>query len=77
MDKALARRWAAGHAAAHARALEVMRAEGPRSPEDSFARSMELVDLAPEHDEFRERDVAPARAAWVKLKAWAASRAKR
>lgn len=77
MDRALAKRWLAGHAAAGQRALEVMRAEGPPTSEVSFARSMELLDLAPSDDPFRERDAAQARAAWVKLRAWAASRVDR
>jgi hypothetical protein len=35
---------------------------------------MELVDLAPADDAFREADAAQARTAWVKLVAWVASR---
>jgi len=77
MDRLLAKRWLAGHAAAEQRALEVVRAEGPASPNDAFVRSMELLDLAASEDPFRETDVAPARAAWVKLRAWAARRAGR
>jgi hypothetical protein len=76
MDPALAKRWLAGHQAAERRALQVMRDEGAASPEVSFARSMELLDLAPEDDGFRERDAAQVRAVWAKLRSWAASRAK-
>lgn len=78
MDPALARRWLAGHRAAERRALQVMHDEGATSPSVSFTRSMELLDLAPpEDDGFREREAAHTRAAWAKLRAWAASRAKR
>jgi hypothetical protein len=74
MDRGLAKRWLAGHIAAERRAREVMRAEGPPTPAIAFEQSMELLDLAPAEDPFRERDVAHARAAWAKLRAWAASR---
>lgn len=67
MDPALAKRWLAGHQAAERRALQVMRDEGAASPEVSFARSMELLDLAPPGDDgFRDREAAHARAAWAK-----------
>ena len=77
MDRTLAKRWMAGHAAASRRAFEVMREEGPPSAEVAFQRSMELLDLAQAEDPFRERDVAQARAIWIKLRKWAASRANR
>jgi hypothetical protein len=77
MERALVKRWAAGHAAAQQRALRLMRDEGPSSPEISFARSMELLDLAPEDDGFRDLEAQRARAAWAKLRSWAASRARR
>jgi hypothetical protein len=67
----------AGHAAANRRAFEVMREEGPPVADVAFQRSMELLDLAPAGDPFRERDVAQARAIWIKLRKWAASRASR
>jgi hypothetical protein len=39
---------------------------------------MDLIDLAqPTVDEFREQQVERARAAWAKLRAWAASRDRR
>lgn len=77
MDPSLARRWLAGHQAAGRRVLDEMRIEGPLAPDVSFAQAMELLELAPETDPFREADSARARAAWVKLRAWAASRANR
>lgn len=78
MDSSLAKRWAAGHAAAHQRALQVMREEGPSSPEIAFAEAMDLIDLASEVvDEYREHQVVRAREAWAKLRAWAASRDRR
>jgi hypothetical protein len=78
VDRLLAKRWAAGHAAAGQRALEVMREEGPSSPAVSFGEAMDLIDLAqPSVDEFREQQVERARAAWAKLRAWAASRDRR
>jgi hypothetical protein len=67
----------AGHVAASQRAFDVMREEGPPSAEVAFQRSMELLDLAPAEDPFRERDVAQARSIWIKLRKWAASRANR
>jgi hypothetical protein len=54
-----------------------MRDEGPLPPDVSFAQAMQLLDLASGEDEFREQDVAQARAAWAKLRAWVASHAKR
>lgn len=78
MDPLHAKRWAAGHAAAGQRALDLMREEGPSSPEVSFSEAMDLIDLAqPVADEFREQQVEHARAAWAKLRAWAASRDRR
>jgi hypothetical protein len=78
VDPLLAKRWAAGHVAAGQRALEVMREEGPSSPDVSFGEAMDLIDLAqPTVDEFREQQVERARAAWAKLRAWAASRDRR
>ena len=78
VDPLLAKRWADGHAAAAQRALEVMRDEGPRCSETSFEEAMDLIDLAPKAvDEFREQQVERARAAWAKLRAWAASRDRR
>lgn len=77
MDRALAKRWLAGHQAAARRALEEMMEQGPPAPDMSFARAMELLDLAPDEDPFRESDAAKARAVWVKLRAWAASHARR
>jgi hypothetical protein len=74
VDPALAKRWLAGHQAAGRRVLEVMADEGAPTPKDSFFRAMELVDLAPADDPFREADAAQARTAWVKLVAWVASR---
>jgi hypothetical protein len=72
IDPALAKRWLAGHQAAGRRALQVMPDEGAASPKVSFARSMELLDLAPtEDDGFRDREATHARAAWAKLRAWA------
>jgi hypothetical protein len=68
-------RWIAGHRAAERRSLELMRQEGPLSPEASFRAAMELCDLATwaEHDPVRDREVAEARRLWVKLKKpWAA-----
>jgi len=77
VDRTLAKRWMAGHVAASQRAFAVMREEGPPSAEVAFQRSMELLDLAPAEDPFRERDVAQARSIWIKLRKWAASRANR
>ena len=74
VDRALAKRWLAGHQAAERRVLEVMARDGAPPPDESFARAMELLDLAPANDPFREADAAQARAAWAKLVAWAASR---
>jgi hypothetical protein len=77
VDRAFAKRWLAGHQAAARRALEEMREQGPPAPDISFAQAMELLDLAPDDDPFREADAAIARAVWVKLRAWAASHARR
>jgi hypothetical protein len=52
-----------------------MREEGPRRPDESFTEALDLIDLAANTDDaFREQGVAHARAAWAKLRAWAASR---
>jgi len=52
--------------------------EGPSSPEVSFREAMDMIDLAqPAADDFREQQVERARAAWAKLRAWAASREQR
>lgn len=72
------KRWAAGHAAAAQRALELMRDEGPTSSEIAFCEAMDLIDLTSEvRDDFREQQVEQARAAWAKLRAWAVSRTQR
>jgi hypothetical protein len=77
VDRALAKRWLAGHQAAERRVLEVMAEDGAQAPDESFSRAMELLELAPADDPFRGADAAQARAAWVKLVAWAASRDRR
>lgn len=72
------RRWIAGHRAAERRSLELMRHEGPMSPELSFRAAMELCDLAPpmEPDPVRDREIEQARRLWTKLKKpWVARRA--
>lgn len=75
MDGVVAKRWLAGHQAAERRALDALREEGPASPEVSFARSMELLDLVPESDPFRDQGVLETRALWTKLKAsWSVGR---
>ena len=75
MDRALVRRWAAGHAAAGQRVLDALRDEGPAPPDIAFAEALDLLVLAFEkEDPFREQEVALARAAWAKLRACAASR---
>lgn len=71
-------RWIAGHRAAERRRLELMRQEGPMSPESSFRAAMELCDLAVpmEHDPVRDREIEEARRLWAKLKEpWLARRA--
>jgi hypothetical protein len=76
MDRDLVKRWAAGHAAAARRALEVMRQEGPPEPAVAFADAMELcalVEVAPA-DPVRLREEDEARRAWAKVRAWAARR---
>jgi hypothetical protein len=78
VEREVVRRWIAGHRAAERRRLELMRQEGPISPESSFRAAMELWDLATfmEHDPVRDREVAEARKLWAKLKKpWAARRA--
>lgn len=76
MQPADVKRWAAGHAAAARRALELLRQEGPPEPAEAFAQAMELcalVDVAPA-DQVRLREEEDARRAWAKVRAWAASR---
>lgn len=70
------RQFLTGHRAAEARALQLMREEGPRSSDEAFAGAMELCDLVADDatDPLRERDDAQARAVWAKLRAWAANR---
>ena len=70
------RHFLSGHRAAEARALQLMREEGPLSSEEAFAGAMELCDLVDDDatDPLRERDDAHARAIWAKLRAWAANR---
>jgi hypothetical protein len=78
MERASVRRWITGHRAAERRSLELMRQEGPISPEASFRAAMELCDLATwmEHDPVRDREIAEARQLWAKLKKpWAARHA--
>jgi len=57
MEQDVVRRWIAGHRAAERRSLELMRDEGPISPELSFRAAMELCDLAApmEPDPVRDR----------------------
>ncbi len=76
MERDDARRWAEGHRLASRRSLQVMRAEGPLDPSTSFAAALELCRLVDPTvpDPVREREVAAARAAWAKLRAWAANR---
>jgi hypothetical protein len=76
VDREAIKRWAARHAVANRRALEVMRDEGPPPPDVAFAQAMELcalVDVEPA-DAIRRREEAAARASWAKVRAWAASR---
>jgi hypothetical protein len=71
------RRWHAGQRAAARRALALLTEEPPPEPAESFARAMELcalVDVGPA-DEIRLQEEAASRAAWAKVRAWAASRA--
>jgi hypothetical protein len=74
MSRDAYRQFVAGHRAAEARALKVIRDEGPRPADESFARAMELLDLIDEDavDPLRENDDAQARASWAKVRAWAA-----
>lgn len=76
MERVQVQRWLEGHRLAARRALHEMRAEGPPDPGASVAAALELcrlVDLTVP-DPVREREVAAARAAWAKLRAWAANR---
>ena len=78
MDNEAVRRWIAGQRAAEQRSFQRMQAQGPMTPEDSFAAAMELCSLAvvPDRDPVRDREIADARAVWAKLKRkWAASHA--
>jgi hypothetical protein len=78
VDRDAVRRWIVGQRAAEHRSLELMRQEGPMSPDASFRAAMELCALAtfPEHDPVRDREVAEARKLWTKLKKpWVARRA--
>lgn len=78
MDQEVVRRWIAGHRAAERRSFELMRDEGPLSPESSFHAAMELCDLAlpMEPDPVRDREIKQARRLWAKLKKlWVARRA--
>jgi hypothetical protein len=78
MEQDVVRRWIAGHRAAERRSLELMRDEGPISPELSFHAAMELCDLAApmEPDPVRDREIEQARRVWAKLKKpWVARRA--
>ena len=70
------RRWQEGHQRAGRRALQVMRAEGALDATASFEAALELCALIDPitPDPVREREVAAARAAWAKVRAWAASR---
>ena len=79
MDRDAVRRWAAGHAAAGRRALELVREEGPPPPAVAFEEAMELcalVDIAPP-DPVRLREEAEVRRAWAKVRAWAARHGER
>jgi hypothetical protein len=79
VDDDAVRRWYAGHAAAGRRALALMREEGPPAPEVAFAQAMELCALVAVEpaDAVRMRDDAAARAAWARVRAWAANRDRR
>ena len=76
MDRDHARRWLEGHRLAGRRSLELMRSEGTLDSSASFEAALELCRLVDTTtpDPGREREVAAARAAWAKLRAWAASR---
>jgi hypothetical protein len=78
MDQDAIRGWIAGHRAAERRSLELMRREGPMSPELSFRAAMELCELAPPMgpDPVRDREIEQARMLWATLKKpWAARHA--
>jgi hypothetical protein len=78
VDREVIRGWIAGHRAAERRSLELMRREGPMSPERSFHAAMELCELAPPvgPDPVRDREIEQARRLWAKLKKpWAARHA--
>jgi hypothetical protein len=78
VDRDVVRCWIAGHRSAERRSFELMTHEGPMAPERAFEAAMEMCDLAavPEHDPVRDREIAEARALWMKLKKpWAAKRA--
>lgn len=62
--------------------LVAMREEGPPPPDIAFAEALDLMDLVAgtddvSRDDFRDQEVARARAEWAKLRAWAASRVRR
>ena len=78
-ERATYKQFVAGQQAAEARALQVIRDEGRRTPEEAFARAMELCDLVSEQatDPLRAADDAAARVSWAKVRAWAARQAPR
>lgn len=72
------RRWIAGHRSAERRAFDLMKEEGPMTPELSFEAAMEMCDLASfaAHDPVRDREIASVRMLWMKLKQpWVGRRA--
>jgi hypothetical protein len=75
VDDAAVKRWVAGQEAAARRALQLLREEGAPAPAVAFEQAMELcalVEVEPA-DEVRLRNEAATRAAWAKVRAWAAS----
>lgn len=78
-ERATYKQFVAGQRAAEARALQVIRDEGPRTPEEAFAGAMELCDLVSEEatDPLRADDDAAARVSWAKVRAWVARQAPR
>lgn len=68
------RRRVQGWRAAELRELELRRQEAPLDPEASLEASLELCDLLGDGafvaDAVREREVAQARVAWAKLRAY-------
>ena len=78
MDRDTIRRWHAGKLLAEQRMRDELRDARRLSPDESFAAALELIALMPAGDEpdpVREREVAEARLAWAKVRAWAAKRA--